>query len=109
MVAITFVTAKGEEVHVEAKEGLAVLDIAQANGIDMEGACEGSMACSTCHVILSDADFDRFAAPKEEEDDLLDLAFGAKPTSRLACQLLLSKAHEGAVFRLPEQTRSLLF
>lgn len=109
MVAITFITAKGEEVRVEAQEGASVLDVAQANGVDMEGACEGSMACSTCHVILSDADFGRFPEPKEEEDDLLDLAFAAKPTSRLGCQLLISKEHEEAVFHLPAQTRSLLF
>lgn len=109
MVQVVFVLPNGQSKEVEAEEGARVLDVAQAHGIEMEGACEGAMACSTCHVILSDADFDRFPEPREEEDDLLDIAFGAKPTSRLGCQLTIEAAHEGVRLYLPVQTRSLLF
>lgn len=109
MVKVIFISPDGQSKEVEAAAGTRVLEIAQANGIEMEGACEGAMACSTCHVILSDADFERFPAPREEEDDLLDLAFGAKPTSRLGCQLEIDAAHEGVRLYLPTQTRSLLF
>lgn len=109
MVAVVFVTTSGDKVTVDAPEGKRLLEVAQENGVDMEGACEGVMACSTCHVILSEADFERFPEPREEEDDLLDITFGARPTSRLACQLSITAKHEGAEFKLPPQTRSLLF
>lgn len=109
MVKVIFVLPDGQSKEVEAEEGARVLDVAQTHGIEMEGACEGAMACSTCHVILSEHDFDRFPEPREEEDDLLDIAFGAKPTSRLGCQLTLEAAHDGVRLHLPAQTRSLLF
>ncbi|MEO0412639.1 MAG: 2Fe-2S iron-sulfur cluster-binding protein [Pseudomonadota bacterium] len=109
MVKITFVEQGQRAVSVEAKPGERLLDVAQGAGVTMEGACEGVMACSTCHVILSEDDFERFPEPREEEDDLLDITFGAVPTSRLACQLTLQEAHDGLVVTLPSQTRSLLF
>lgn len=73
--------------EVEAAPGENLLDLAQANGQPLEGACEGQMACSTCHVIVDPADFDRLPRASEEEDDLLDLAPGVTRTSRLACQI----------------------
>lgn len=76
--------------EVEAREGANLLDVAQAAGQPLEGTCCKSISCSTCHVILSDEDFARVPPASEEEEDLLDLAYGVQRTSRLACQLLVS-------------------
>ena len=73
--------------EVEAVPGTSLLDLAQACAQPLEGCCEGAMACSTCHVILSAEDFERFPRASEEEDDLLDFAAHVTRTSRLACQL----------------------
>lgn len=73
--------------EVEAPPGSRLLDIAQNASQPLEGTCEGQMACSTCHVILSREDFDRLPPASEEEDDLLDLAAHVTATSRLACQV----------------------
>ena len=71
--------------EVLAREGETLLEVAHNNGIDLEGACESSLACSTCHVILEDGTYDRLEEPCEEEEDLLDLAYGLTHTSRLGC------------------------
>lgn len=73
--------------EVEAPAGTNLLDLAQRNGQPLEGTCEGSMACSTCHVIIDREDFERLPEMSEEEDDLLDLAAHVTRTSRLACQV----------------------
>lgn len=70
----------GNKVLVEGELGKTVLDVAVAHDIDIEGACGGELACSTCHVIVPKALFDILPAKKEEEDDMLDLAWGLKPT-----------------------------
>jgi len=75
--------------EVEAAPGTNMLDLAQANAQPLEGSCEGSMACSTCHVIVARDDFDFLPPASEEEDDLLDLAAFVTRTSRLACQIAL--------------------
>ena len=111
MVQLIFILPDGAtRKEVEAQIGQSLLDVARAQGIDeIEGACEGSMACSTCHVILSDADYDRLPFPSEHEEDLLDLAYGARPTSRLGCQVLVSADMEGIEIKLPKSSRNLLF
>ncbi|MEM7569899.1 MAG: 2Fe-2S iron-sulfur cluster-binding protein [Pseudomonadota bacterium] len=109
MVTITFIAPDGSQQEVDAKVGGRLLDVAQEAGLPMEGACEGAMACSTCHVILSDDDFERFPEPRDEEEDMLDITYGALPTSRLACQLTVTAEHQGLTITLPKQTRSLLF
>ena len=76
---------EGDEVDVKARLGESILDVAHNNGIELEGACESSLACSTCHVILEDEIFDSLDEPCEEEEDLLDLAYGLTHTSRLGC------------------------
>ena len=75
--------------EVDAEAGSNLLDLAQMNDQPLEGACEGQMACSTCHVIVAADDFARLPRASEEEDDLLDLAAGVTRTSRLACQIAL--------------------
>ena len=89
-----------------AREGETLLDVAHNNGIDLEGACESSLACSTCHVILQEDIYDSLDDPCEEEEDLLDLAYGLTHTSRLGCQVLVTRDMEGMRVRLPSATRN---
>jgi ferredoxin-2, mitochondrial len=85
-----------------------LLDIAQANDIDVEGACGGSCACSTCHVIVTSQEmYDKIPEPSDDENDMLDLAFGLMETSRLGCQVEMTKALDGLTVRLPAATRNL--
>jgi ferredoxin len=87
--------------EIEAPAGSVLLDVAQAAGQPLEGACEGQMACSTCHVIVDPADFDRLPPASEEEDDLLDLAWGVLRTSRLACQIRLTAELDTLTVKMP--------
>ena len=108
MPRMTFVEPGGDRREVEAPAGKTILEIAQANGIDIEGTCEGCMACATCHVIVEPAFFERMDPPTEGEEDMLDLAFDLTPTSRLGCQIVLTAALDGLVVRLPDEVRNLL-
>ncbi len=99
---MTFIEANGRSKHVDAPLGTSVLEIAQANGIDLEGACEGSLACATCHVIVDPGWFERLATPTSDEEDMLDLALGLEKHSRLGCQLVMTEALDGLVVRLPK-------
>ena len=102
MTRVRFLKVDGElDKEVEAPAGSVLLDIAQAAGQPLEGACEGQMACSTCHVIVDPADFDRLPPASEEEDDLLDLAWGVRRTSRLACQIVLGEQMETLTVKMP--------
>jgi ferredoxin len=87
--------------EVDAPAGTNLLDLAQAQGQPLEGSCEGSMACSTCHVIVAREDFERLPPASEEEDDLLDLAANVTRTSRLACQLVLTADLDTLTVRMP--------
>jgi 2Fe-2S ferredoxin len=105
---MTFITQAGERIEVDAPVGLSVLEIAHRNNIDLEGACEGSLACSTCHVIVDPDDFDRLKEAKEEEEDMLDLAFGLTHTSRLGCQIMMTEELDGLTVTLPAATRNMM-
>ncbi|EEQ89219.1 mitochondrial matrix iron-sulfur protein [Blastomyces dermatitidis] len=105
---VTFIDKDGEKYHFQVAKGDNLLDIAQANDLEMEGACGGSCACSTCHVIVEDPDmYDKMEEPDDDENDMLDLAFGLTETSRLGCQVKMSKELDGLVVRLPSMTRNL--
>lgn len=105
MIRVTFVAPGGRERRtVEAAPGITLLRLAHLEGVDIEGACGGAMACSTCHVIFSEADFTRLAPACEEEEEMLDLAPAVTATSRLACQILLTRALDGLVVHLPPET-----
>lgn len=108
MPRMTFIDADGNPREVDAPLGHSLLQIAWDNGLDMEGACEGAMACSTCHVIVYPSWNDRLDAPTEDEEDMLDLAPGLKATSRLGCQIIITEAMDGLVVHLPDSTRNLL-
>ncbi|CAI7616621.1 unnamed protein product [Penicillium palitans] len=105
---LTFIDKDGTKIDLQVAEGDNLLDIAQANDLEMEGACGGSCACSTCHVIVDDPDtFDKMEEPSDDENDMLDLAFGLTETSRLGCQVIMTKDLDGLVVRLPSMTRNL--
>ena len=93
-VRITFVE-DGEDIDVDVPVGKTLLEAAHDNDIDLEGACDGSLACSTCHLVLEESVFDALPEPEEEELDMLDLAFGLTDTSRLGCQVCVERAHAG--------------
>jgi 2Fe-2S ferredoxin len=106
MPKMTFVERNGTPRTVDAPLGLSVLEIAHKHGVDIEGACEGSLACSTCHVIVDPTWFEKLTKPTEDEEDMLDLAFGLEQTSRLGCQIVMTAALDGLVVKLPEATRN---
>jgi ferredoxin len=92
--------------EVEAAPGQRLLDVAWAAREPLEGACEGVMACSTCHVIVDTEDFEKLPPASEEEEDLLDLAAHATRTSRLACQIILTPDMERLTVRIPPEARN---
>lgn len=105
---VTFIHADGKDrTEVEADAGAILLDVAQHYLMPLEGTCEGQMACSTCHVIVDKADFDRLPPASEEEEDMLDLAAGARRTSRLSCQILLTEALDGLTVHIPAESRNM--
>jgi 2Fe-2S ferredoxin len=108
MPRVIFIERDGARREVDAPLGLSVLEIAHKNGIDIEGACEGSLACSTCHVIVDPEWYDLLKEASEDEEDMLDLAFGLTATSRLGCQIIITEELDGLVVRLPTTTRNLL-
>ena len=108
MPKMTFVEPDGTSRVVEAPEGLSVLEIAHRNKIDIEGACEGSLACSTCHVIVAPEWFGKLPRATDDEEDMLDLAFGLTQTSRLGCQIIMKKELDGLVVTLPAATRNMM-
>ncbi len=105
MPRMTFIEPEGAEREVEAPLGLSVLEIAHRNGIDIEGTCESSLACSTCHVVVDPAWYARLPKASEDEVDMLDLAYGLTRTSRLGCQLVITEDLDGLAVSLPRQTR----
>lgn len=107
MPKMTFVNPDGSRKDVDAPEGLSVLEIAHRNKIELEGACEGSLACSTCHVVVDPEWYDRLAAAEEDEEDMLDLAFGLTSTSRLGCQIIMKPELDGLVVSVPAATRNM--
>jgi ferredoxin, 2Fe-2S len=108
MPKMTFVERDGTAREVDAPLGLSVLEIAHRNKIDIEGACEGSLACSTCHVIVDPDWYDLLKEATEDEEDMLDLAFGLTATSRLGCQIIMTEELDGLTVRLPSSTRNMM-
>ena len=108
MPKMVFIEKDGQPREVEAPLGLSVLEIAHRHDVDIEGACDGSMACSTCHVVVDPAWFDRLEEATEDEEDMLDLAFGLTATSRLGCQIVMTEELDGLTVELPDETRNML-
>ncbi len=108
MPKMIFIDRTGGRHEVEAPIGLSVLEIAHRNDIDIEGACEGSLACSTCHVIVDAEWYDLLKEASEDEEDMLDLAFGLTRTSRLGCQIIITEELDGLTVTLPAATRNMM-
>jgi 2Fe-2S ferredoxin len=102
---IVFVDPKGARREVEAPLGASLLDVARRYQIDIEGACEGCLSCTTCHVVVEAEFFDLLPQASEEEEDMLDLAFGLTATSRLGCQIIVTEELDGLTVRLPAESR----
>ncbi|MBX3500825.1 MAG: ferredoxin family 2Fe-2S iron-sulfur cluster binding protein [Alphaproteobacteria bacterium] len=108
MPRMVFIEKNGNRKEVDAPLGLSVLEIAHRNHIDLEGACEGSLACSTCHVIVDGEWYKKLDEASEDEEDMLDLAFGLTHTSRLGCQIKMTEELDGLTVRLPAATRNMM-
>jgi 2Fe-2S ferredoxin len=108
MPKMIFIERDGTRREVEAPLGLSVLEIAHKHDVDIEGACEGSLACSTCHVVVDPSWIAKLSKPTEDEEDMLDLAFGLEKTSRLGCQIVMTDALDGLVVKLPAASRNMM-
>ena len=108
MPKMVFIERDGTRREVDAPLGLSVLEIAHRNKIDIEGACEGSLACSTCHVIIDAEWYELLKEPTEDEEDMLDLAFGLTRTSRLGCQIIITEELDGLTVSLPAGSRNMM-
>src|SRR3954447_2748476 len=108
MPRMVFIERDGGRREVDAPLGLSVLEIAHKHDVDIEGACEGSLACSTCHVIVDLEWYELLKDATEDEEDMLDLAFGLTATSRLGCQIIMSEELDGLTVTLPSTTRNMM-
>jgi ferredoxin, 2Fe-2S len=101
MPKMTFIEKDGTPREVDAPNGLSIMEISHKHGVDIEGACGGCLACATCHVVVHPDWASKLEEKKEEEEDMLDLAFDLTKTSRLGCQILMSDELDGIVVALP--------
>ena len=109
MAKITYIEHSGTEHVVDVANGLTVMEGARDNNIPgIEADCGGACACSTCHVIVDNEWFSKLGEASEEEEDMLDLAFGLTHTSRLGCQIKMSDEFDGLRVTLPSATRNML-
>jgi ferredoxin len=106
VVNITFIGKDGRRIPVKGKIGDNVLYLAHRYKIPMEGACEASLACTTCHVYVKSDHESKLSPAEDQEEDLLDMAPFLKENSRLGCQIILTKELEGLELELPQATRN---
>ncbi|XP_075899645.1 ferredoxin-2, mitochondrial isoform X2 [Nelusetta ayraudi] len=106
VVNVVYIDRSGKRIPIKAKVGDNVLYLAHKHGIELEGACEASLACSTCQVYVSDAHFDKLPEPEEREDDMLDMAPMLQENSRLGCQIILTRELDGMELTMPKVTRN---
>ncbi len=106
-VSVKFTDSKGTVIEASGDAGDSLLKLGQANGLPLEGTCEGQMACSTCHVIVAAEWFDRLLVASEEEEDMLDFAAGVRRTSRLSCQIELTEALDGLTVTIPSEAHDM--
>jgi 2Fe-2S ferredoxin len=107
MPKIIFIDKDGSEKIVEARNGQTILELAHQEDLSLEGACEGSLACSTCHVIVDPEHYNKLDPASEEEEDMLDLAFGLTQTSRLGCQIKVTDQLDGLRVKIPQASRNI--
>jgi len=107
MPKVIFINKDGSETIVDARNGQTILELAHQTDLPLEGACEGSLACSTCHVIVDPEFYNKLDEASEEEEDMLDLAFGLTTTSRLGCQIVISDKLDGLKVTIPSASRNI--
>ncbi len=107
-IILSFKTRDGGIVPVQAEIGRSLMWVAHAAGLEVEGACEGNLACATCHMILSAEAYRALPRASEEEEDMLDLAQDLRPTSRLGCQIVVNADMDGWLIELPRETQNLM-
>ncbi|OCT93234.1 adrenodoxin [Xenopus laevis] len=103
-VTVKFINRDGDTLVAEGKVGESLLDVVVGKNLDIDGfgACEGTLACSTCHLIFEDHVFEQLEPITDEEMDMLDLAYGLTDTSRLGCQICLKKSMNGIMVKVPD-------
>lgn len=103
-VTVNFINRDGEKITVKASPGDSLLDVVVQQDLDIDGfgACEGTLACSTCHLIFEEETYKQLGPISDEEMDMLDLAYGLTDTSRLGCQICLTKSLDGVTVRVPD-------
>jgi ferredoxin len=106
-VEVEFLTAIGDRVRAQGRDGASLLEVAQGAGMPLEGTCEGQMACSTCHVVVAPDWFAQLPPASADEEDMLDLAAAVTATSRLSCQIRLTQALNGLLVRIPGESRDM--
>ena len=102
MPKVKFIKEDGSEYELNVDEGSTLMEVGRDNNMGLEGTCGGSLSCATCHVYFSDADFARVGQPSDDEMDMLELAFGLTPTSRLGCQIMIDDNLDGLTVKVPE-------
>ena len=114
LVRVWVTPPRGESFECIGYEGSSLKELAEGGQVGgdtlgeyLECACSGVMACSTCHVHVDEAWFEKVGPPSEAEQDMLDLAADVGETSRLGCQLTLAPALDGLSVRIPAETRNL--
>ncbi len=107
MPAVIFKLPDGKRRTFKALEGKTLLEIAQENKLNVEGACGGVMACSTCHMIVDPEWIVELANSTQEEDEMLDITWGVKKNSRLGCQIIVTEKLDGLVVSLPSEIKNL--
>lgn len=105
-ITVTFLQPDDTKKAVQARVGESLLQTAHRNEIDLEGACEGVCACSTCHLIFPQDIYESLPEASEDEEDMLDMAFGLTETSRLGCQIIVTEHMNGMLLEMPKATRN---
>lgn len=103
-----FITHDDREIEATGPVGSNLLTLAHSEDVDMEGACEGNMACSTCHVIVEPEFYAKLPDASEDEEEMLDLATGLKRTSRLGCQIIVDENLDGIRVHVPRESRNMM-
>nr|CAH8863634.1 unnamed protein product [Trichobilharzia regenti] len=106
IVRVNFIDRNGDIKSIEGKVGENLMTLARQHSIEIEGACEASLACSTCHVYVEEKFYDQLPPASEAEEDMLDLAVFLQENSRLSCQITLTEELDGMKVTLPKATRN---
>ena len=85
--------------HIESNK--TILDLSRIENIGIEGSCDGSMSCSTCHVIIHKDWISKLPLACTDEKEMLSLLPNYTENSRLGCQIVITDELEGLQFSLP--------